>query len=167
MVSIKPLVYSCRFLFSQPTIKSVLKECVPKENVNVCGWISTKRKSKYVTFMEINDGTAPKGIQCIVNHADSTVDLINSSLKLSTGCCVTVNGSLVASGGKGQDKEMIVNSIRLFGACDSIEYPIQKKRHSLEFLRSHFHLRMRSRLFHSIQRIRHSLLDSIHTFFHV
>ncbi|KAI8973596.1 asparaginyl-tRNA synthetase [Mycotypha africana] len=139
------------------TIKSILSS--PKENdarVSVCGWVRSVRKQKQVSFATINDGSTLKGIQAILNPEDAE--------KLTTGACVELKGSLVTSLGAEQNKELQVDQIDILGACDGT-YPLQKKRHSMEFLRSIGHLRMRGNTGSAVLRVRHAASEGLRDFF--
>ncbi|KAI9469710.1 MAG: asparaginyl-tRNA synthetase [Benjaminiella poitrasii] len=136
------------------TIKTILKE--DDTNVAVRGWVRSVRKQKQVSFATINDGSTFKGIQAILNDKDAE--------KLTTGACVELHGFLATSPGKEQSKELKVNSLKVLGECDST-YPLQKKRHSLEFLRSIGHLRMRGNTGAAVLRVRNAASEGLYEFF--
>ncbi|CAO3665759.1 unnamed protein product [Rhizopus stolonifer] len=99
--------------------------------VSVTGWIRTVRKQKQISFANVNDGSSFKGIQAILNNQDAEL--------LTTGACVELKGKLTDSPGKNQTKELQVSQVKIIGACDNT-YPLQKKRHTNEFLRTQAHL---------------------------
>ena len=130
--------------------------------ITVCGWIRTIRAQKSFSFIELNDGSTLSSLQIV---ADASLSLYKELLKkLSTGASISVTGELVESLGKGQTWELKAHAIHLFGACPE-EYPLQKKRHSFEFLRSLAHLRPPTNTQGAFSRIRHSLSVAPHLFF--
>ena len=133
------------------------------KKVQLNGWLRTKRESKGgFSFLEINDGSSLSNIQIIADNTLSNYeDVIR---KLTTGCSLTVTGILHPSPGKGQLVELHAESINVVGQADS-SFPIQKKRHSLEYLREMAHLRTRTNTFGALARIRNSLSWAIHSFF--
>ncbi|KAL1935509.1 hypothetical protein VTP01DRAFT_4649 [Rhizomucor pusillus] len=144
-------------LLPTKTIKSHLSdESVPGSNVQVRGWIRSVRKQKQVCFANLNDGTTVKGMQAIL-----TPELAE---RLSTGACVEMVGTLEQSPGKEQSKELQVKELKVLGGSDST-YPLQKKRHSLEFLRSINHLRARGNTGGAVLRVRHAAAEGLHQFF--
>ena len=144
------------------TIKDLtcLKESL--KNVIVCGWVRTKRAGKNVAFVAVNDGSTIKNIQVVVEGSVYTEELIKN---ITTGCSIYVEGDLVSSKGEGQDSEILAKKITVLGLSDANEYPLQPKKHSLEFLREKAHLRFRTNTFSAVFRIRHSLTFAIHDFF--
>ena len=134
------------------------------ERVSINGWVGTRRESKGgFSFIEVNDGSALKPIQVI---ADNTLDNYVSEIsKLTTGCSVRVEGELVESQGKGQLVEIKAHSIKVHGWAEGTEYPLQKKRHSFEFLRQIAHLRPRTNTFGAIARLRNAVSAGIHGYF--
>ncbi|MFO7784167.1 MAG: asparagine--tRNA ligase [Thermodesulfobacteriota bacterium] len=130
----------------------------------VCGWIRTRRDSKAgFSFLELNDGSRMKGIQIVADG-----DLANyrdEILKLQSGCAVRVTGEVVTSPGKGQDVEMRAHEVCVLGWADPSEYPLQKKRHSFEFLRTIAHLRPRANTFGAVARVRNAMSMAVHRFF--
>lgn len=149
------------------TISSALKGRVATgTNVTVKGWLRSKRDSKAgISFLAIHDGTAFDTIQAVV---PSDLDNYQSEvLKLSAGCSVVVSGELVESEGKGQSVEIQANALEVMGWVDDAEsYPIAKKRHTLEYLRTQQHLRQRTNTFGAITRVRTTLANAIHNYFH-
>ena len=134
--------------------------------VTVQGWIRSKRDSKAgISFLAINDGTHFDSLQCVVANTLSNYE--SEVLKLSTGCSVIVSGELVSSQGQGQSVEIQASTVTVIGDVDDPEsYPIAKKRHTFEYLRTQAHLRTRTNTFGAITRLRHELAKGIHDFFH-
>ena len=129
----------------------------------VKGWVKTRRDSKGgFSFLEINDGSCLANIQVVIEHTLSDYSSIEN--QLMTGSCVSVRGKLVASEGKGQSMEVQATGIEVYGPAPA-DYPLQKKRHSFEFLREIAHLRPRTNTFGAIMRVRNRLAFSIHRFF--
>lgn len=130
----------------------------------VCGWVRTRRDAKGgFSFLEINDGSRLKGLQVV---ADETLpDYKDVVLKIQTGCAVRVSGDLVESPGKGQEVELHAREIQVLGWADPAEYPLQKKRHSFEYLRTIAHLRGRTNTFGAVARVRNALSMAVHRFF--
>ncbi len=126
------------------------------------GWVRTKRDSKGFSFLEINDGSCMRNIQVI---ADETIPDYHKAVELSTGSSVAVTGVLVESPGKGQKNEIKAQEITVYGTADPETYPLQKKRHSFEFLREIAHLRPRTNTFGAVFRVRNALSFAIHSFF--
>jgi asparaginyl-tRNA synthetase len=131
-------------------------------DVLIRGWIRTKRESKGFCFLEINDGSSLANIQVVIDEKLPNYDNV---LKITTGCSVSVIGELVESPGKGQKHEIIAGEVSVYGWADPDEYPLQKKRHSFEFLREIAHLRPRTNTFGAILRMRNALSFAIHSFF--
>ncbi len=134
--------------------------------VTVKGWLRSKRDSKAgISFLAVHDGSCFDSIQAVVPNTLANYD--SEVLALSTGCAVEVTGTLVESEGKGQQVEIQASDVTVVGGVDDPEsYPIAKKRHSFEFLRTQAHLRTRTNTFGAITRVRHQLAKSIHQFFH-
>ena len=131
--------------------------------VNVKGWVRTRRGSKSVSFIALNDGSTINNVQIVVD----VVKLGEEFLKpITTGACISVNGTLVKSQGQGQTAEIQATEIQIYGTADPATYPLQKKGHSLEFLRGVAHLRPRTNTFGAVFRIRHNMAIAIHKFFH-
>lgn len=132
--------------------------------VTVMGWIKTKRESKGgFSFLEVNDGSTIKNIQVIADH--QLPNYTQEVVKLTVGCSVIVNGTLVESPGKGQKVEIQAKEVRVTGWADPDRYPLQKKRHSFEYLRTIAHLRPRTNTFGAVARIRNAMSYAIHSFF--
>ena len=125
------------------------------------GWVRTKRDSKNVCFLEINDGTCLKGLQAVADKSVISEDILN---KLTTGCSVICRGKLVASEGSGQDVELLLSEVELVGESPD-NYPLQKKRHTLEYLREIAHLRARTNTIGAVARVRSSMAFAIHKYF--
>lgn len=130
--------------------------------VLVQGWVRTRRSSKKVHFLELNDGSGPETLQVVVDASLSTAEQAERS---ATGAAVSVEGALVESPGKGQNWELQAREVRLLGAADPESYPLQKKRHSDEFLRSIAHLRFRSIKYGAVNRVRSTAALAVHDFF--
>ncbi len=131
--------------------------------VNVKGWVRTKRGNKNVAFIALNDGSTINNIQVVVDIARFDEDLLR---RITTGACLSIDGKLVKSQGAGQSVEVQADSIFIYGEADPETYPLQKKGHSMEFLREIGHLRPRTNTFGAICRMRHHMAYAIHTFFH-
>jgi asparaginyl-tRNA synthetase len=136
------------------------------KTVTVKGWLRSKRDSKAgISFLAVHDGSAFDAIQAVVPSELSNYE--NEILKLSTGCSVIVTGELVESQGKGQSVEIQATSVEVVGWVDDAEsYPIAKKRHTFEYLRTQAHLRPRTNTFGAITRVRTTLANAIHNYFH-
>lgn len=146
-----------------PTIKSVLTGQCPLGAYTLRGWVRTHRQSKTISFIELNDGTSVKGIQLVI---EPTVESYQGvAARISTGASISVRGSLVESPAKGQRFEFHVNELELHGEADAETYPLQKKGHTLEFLREILHLRPRSNTFGAVFRIRSAAAFAVHQFF--
>ncbi len=130
--------------------------------VNVKGWVRTRRGSKQVSFIALNDGSTINNVQVVADLAKFDEELMK---QISTGACVSVNGELVESIGSGQAGEIQACEIEVLGTCDNT-YPLQKKGCSMEFLREIAHLRPRTNTFGAVFRIRHNMAIAIHEFFH-
>lgn len=144
-------------------IADVLKMQSFGQAVNVKGWVRTKRGSKTVSFIAMNDGTTIHNLQIVAELANFDEEVMK---QITTGACISVNGIVVESFGQGQHVEIQAKEIEVLGAADPLTYPLQKKGHSLEYLREIAHLRPRTNTFGAIFRIRHNMAMAIHTFFH-
>jgi len=145
-------------------IRDLLHRGEPRDDVIVEGWVKTRRDSKGgFSFMEINDGSCLKNIQVIAEHSLDAFQQYGK--QLNTGSCVGVRGKLVPSQGKGQSVEIQVADLWLYGPADPETYPLQKKYHSLEFLREIAHLRPRTNTIGAVMRVRNRLAYAIHRFF--
>lgn len=133
------------------------------EKVLLKGWVRTKRGNKSVSFIALNDGSCAANIQIVADLEKFGDDILKP---VTTGACIKVEGTLVQSLGKGQSVEVQADSIEVYGTADPETYPLQKKGHSLEFLREIAYLRPRTNTFGSVFRIRHNMAIAIHSFFH-
>ena len=130
--------------------------------VEARGWVRTRRGNKHVQFVQLNDGSSVNNIQVVLDMTRFTDEQLKP---VTTGSSVRVTGKLVESMGKGQTSEIQADSLELYGTADPASYPLQKKGHTLEFLREIAHLRPRTNFFGSVLRIRSSLAFAIHKFF--
>ncbi len=142
-------------------IKHVLTRSEPAENLHIAGWVRTRRDSKTFSFLEVNDGTCLGNLQIV---ADAGISGYESISKISTGASIEVRGKLIPSPAAGQTWEMQAQSIKLIGEAPE-DYPLQKKGHGPEFLRSIAHLRPRTNLYGAVFRTRSRLAYAIHKFF--
>ena len=144
-------------------ISELLKMTGENQDVKVMGWVRTKRGSKNVAFLAMNDGSTINNIQAVVNMDNfNNPDILDH---IHSGAALAIDGKLIASQGKGQSVELNVTNIELLGKADPDEFPIQPKRHTLEFLRENAHLRFRTNLFGAITRVRHAMIFAVHKFF--
>ena len=143
-------------------IKEILGRESPGGDVLVQGWVKTRRSSKAVSFVQVSDGSTLADIQVV---ADESLPNFQAVDALTTGCSVSVIGTLVESPGKGQKYEIHAKSIEVVGESDPDTYPLQKKRHTVEFLRDIAHLRPRTNTFGAMARVRNALAYAIHGFF--
>ena len=140
-------------------IDDLLNDNKTKKNIEVCGWVKTFRGNR---FIAINDGSCITNLQCVIDYKNTDSSLLK---KINTGAAVKIVGDLIVSQGSGQNLEIIVNEISIIGESDPDLYPIQPKKHSLEFLREKAHLRIRTTTFNAIMRIRSILSFAVHEFF--
>jgi len=143
-------------------IKEIFQTGQPDQSVTVQGWVRTKRELKEFTFLEVNDGSSLANLQVILEP--TLPDYENVLKAISTGASIAVSGNLVPSPGKGQNIELKAAEITLYGDCPP-DYPLQKKRHSFEFLRTIAHLRARTNTLGAVMRVRNACATAIHTFF--
>lgn len=144
-------------------IKHILKSGNPGDVVTIQGWVRTKRDSKKFSFLDINDGSSMTGLQVIV---DAGLDGYEASMKrITTGASVVIRGALAESPGKGQRVELQASTLEVVGESDAETYPLQKKRHSFEFLRGLGHLRSRTNTLGAVFRVRNACANAIHEFF--
>ena len=144
-------------------IKHILKSGNPGEVVTIQGWVRTKRDSKAFSFLDINDGSSMTGLQVI---ADAKIEgYVDAMKRITTGASVLVTGTLAESPGKGQRVELQASSLEVVGESDAETYPLQKKRHSFEFLRGLGHLRSRTNTLGAVFRVRNACANAIHEFF--
>ena len=140
---------------------SLLKNINLDNNICVKGWVRTKRQGKNVTFISLNDGSTINSLQVVLDMQKFKINLIE---QINTGSSVEFSGNLIKSQGKIQNYELDATELVLLGESDAGKYPIQPKKHSLEFLRDVAHLRPRTNTFSAIFRIRHAVIFSIHKF---
>jgi asparaginyl-tRNA synthetase len=144
-------------------IAEILRTGQPDESLLIQGWVRTKRELKGFAFLEVNDGSSLGNLQIVINQ-----DLPNYEgilKQINTGASVEVSGVLVASQGKGQRIELKADVLKIYGDADPETYPLQKKRHSFEFLRTIAHLRSRTNSFGAVFRVRNACATAIHQFF--
>lgn len=144
------------------SIKSLLNSTEARAEVKVQGWVRTKRGSKNVSFISLNDGSCIDNIQVVAEASLFSEELLAT---INTGASLRVTGELMASQGSGQSYEVSASHIEVLGVANPNEYPLQPKKHSLEFLREKGHLRFRTSTFSAVFRIRHAVSHAIHTFF--
>ncbi|MEQ8465522.1 asparagine--tRNA ligase [Coleofasciculus sp. E1-EBD-02] len=144
-------------------IAQLLRTGQPDETVTIQGWVRTKRELKEFAFMEVNDGSCLANLQVILNP--DVPDYQTILQQVNTGASVEVAGVLVPSPGKGQRIELRANSVQVYGEADPATYPLQKKRHSFEFLRTIGHLRSRTNTIGAVLRVRNACANAIHQFF--
>jgi asparaginyl-tRNA synthetase len=141
------------------SIKELLKLKPISQEVIVRGWVRTFRSNQ---FIALSDGSCLQTLQIVVDHQNTDPALLK---RITTGAAISAKGFLMASLGKGQEIEMKAESIEVLGDADPEVYPLQPKKHSLEFLRENAHLRIRTNTFGAVMRIRHALAFAIHSFF--
>ena len=144
-------------------IVDALKRTDYGADVNIKGWVRTRRGNKNVSFIALNDGSTIYNIQIVVDLAKLDEEKLKT---VTTGACISATGKLVESQGKGQSVEIQADDIYIYGGADPETYPLQKKGHSLEFLREIAHLRPRTNTFGAVFRVRHHMAIAIHKFFH-
>lgn len=144
-------------------VVNLLKAGTPGQTVDIQGWVRTKREQKEFTFVEVNDGSSLKGLQVILGVTlPNYAELVKG---LNTGAAVRVSGILAESPGKGQTVELQARTLEVVGDADPETYPLQKKRHSFEFLRTIAHLRPRTNSLGAVMRVRNACAAAIHAFF--
>lgn len=143
-------------------ISKVLQSTVAISKLTICGWVRTKRDSKGFSFIELNDGSCLANIQCIIAEESPCYAQLE---KINTGAALKVIGALIESPGKGQKWEVSAQEIVLYGQADQEDYPLQKKRHTDEFLRTIAHLRVRTNKYGALFRIRSELAHAVHKYF--
>ncbi|MBP6610295.1 MAG: asparagine--tRNA ligase [Paludibacter sp.] len=144
-------------------IADALKSTEYGKSINIKGWVRTRRGNKNVSFIALNDGSIIHSIQVVADNEKFGEDFLKP---ITTGACISITGILVESMGKGQSVEIQAEEIEIYGAADPETYPLQKKGHTLEFLREIAHLRPRTNTFGAILRIRHHMAQAVHRFFH-
>ncbi len=145
-------------------IGEILRSGQPEELLTIQGWVRTKRELKGFSFVEVNDGSSLANLQVLLNQDLPDYDALIK--KLNTGASLEVTGMLVPSQGKGQRIELKAQTVQVYGEADPETYPLQKKRHSFEFLRTIGHLRSRTNSFGAVFRVRNACATAIHQFFH-
>ena len=144
------------------SIQNIINDPGINKNIEINGWVRTKRGSKNVSFISINDGSTIKNLQIVAEASKFKEDDLK---KINSVACIKVIGEIKKSEGKEQSIEIVANKILLLGKADPEEYPLQPKKHSLEFLREKAHLRFRTNTFSAVFRIRHALTFAIHNYF--
>ena len=147
--------------FTRKSIKELFNQ-QPGSEVTVKGWVRTKRGNKNVSFIALNDGSTIRNMQIVCSGEKFTEEQLKD---VTTGACLCVKGQLVESMGKGQSVEVQADSIEVYGKADPADYPLQKKGHSMEFLREIAHIRMRTNTFGCVMRIRNAMAFAIHKYF--
>ncbi len=143
-------------------IKTILEQDLIGQELTLMGWVRTKRSNKNVSFIALNDGSIITNYQVVADPNVIAEDILK---KCSTGACLKITGKVEASQGAGQQSELIASQIEVLGESDPEKYPLQPKKHSLEFLREIAHLRMRTNTFGAVFRVRHALAYAVHTYF--
>ena len=141
------------------TVAELLSQDKASVEIELKGWVRTFRANR---FIALNDGSTINNIQCVIDFENTDDSILK---RITTGAALHIKGTLVESQGKGQSVEVQVNSIQILGDSDPEEYPIQPKKHSLEFLRENAHLRTRTNTFSAVMRLRSSLSFAIHKYF--
>lgn len=144
-------------------IKEVLANAPVGERITVKGWVRNKRISKNVSFITLNDGTVFSSLQIVAEAEKINEELLS---QIHTGAALAIEGKLLESHGQEQNVELNAENITIYGKADPDEYPLQPKKHSLEFLRENAHLRFRTNTFSALNRIRHNMIFAIHKYFH-
>lgn len=145
---------------SRTKIKEILTKGEAGGQVTVMAWVRTFRNNQ---FIALNDGSTIQTLQAVVDFENTDPALLK---RITTGAALKVEGKLIHSQGKGQAVELVAENIEILGDCDADKYPLQPKKHSLEFLREIAHLRFRTNTFSAIFRVRHHLAMAIHNYFH-
>ena len=146
-------------MIKREKIKDLLDSTAFDTEVKVMGWVRTFRNNQ---FIALNDGSCMGNIQIVVDFANTPEELLK---RITTGAAISVNGTLVESLGKGQKVDIKAKSIEILGDSNAEEYPLQPKKHSLEFLREKAHLRFRTNTFNAVFKVRHALAFAIHQFY--
>ena len=128
-------------------------------DICVKGWVRSKRGSKGIFFIALNDGSTIKNVQIVGDDANFSEEVLK---QITTGACLSVEGKLVESPAAGQASEVQAQKIEVLGACGS-DYPMQKKGQTFEYMRQHAHMRLRTNTFGAVMRIRHNMAMAIHT----
>jgi len=141
------------------SVAELLKSDLFLQEVSIKGWVRTFRSNR---FIALNDGSTINNIQCVIDFENTNEDLLK---RITTGAAISVSGTLVESQGKGQSVEIQVSNLEILGDSNPEEYPIQPKKHSLEFLRENAHLRVRTNTFSAVMRVKSSLSFAVHKYF--
>jgi asparaginyl-tRNA synthetase len=147
---------------SHSKVKAILATPPTGQSVTVKGWVRTKRGNKQVAFIALNDGSVIHSLQVVANPEQFGEELMKN---ITTGACLRVTGKLVESLGSGQPVEIQAEEIEIYGTADPNTYPLQKKGHSMEFLRDIAHLRPRTNTFGAVLRVRHAMAFAVHNYF--
>ncbi len=131
-------------------------------DITVKGWVRSKRGSKGIFFIALNDGSTIKNVQIVGDEANFDAEMLKL---ITTGACLSVDGTLVESPAAGQASEVQAKHIEVLGVCGN-DYPMQKKGQTFEYMRQHAHMRLRTNTFGAVMRIRHNMAMAIHTYFH-
>ncbi len=143
-------------------VADLLRSTEIGKSFTVKGWVRTRRGNKHVNFVALNDGSGINNLQIIVDMEQFDEALVR---RITTGAAISVDGELQESQGSGQNVELVAKTIEILGDSDPEKYPLQPKKHSLEFLREIAHLRFRTNTFGAIARVRHSMIFAVHEFF--
>ena len=143
-------------------IKTILEQDLIGQEITLMGWVRTKRSNKNVSFIALNDGSILTNYQVVADPNVISEDILK---KCGTGACLKITGTVVASQGAGQTSELNAKVIEVLGEADPEKYPLQPKKHSLEFLREIAHLRMRTNTFSAVFRVMHALAFAVHKYF--
>ena len=143
-------------------IADALKRTDFGAEINVKGWVRSKRGSKGIFFVAMNDGSTIKNVQIVADVDKFDAEMLK---QITTGACLSVEGVLTESQGAGQSSEVQATNIEVLGTC-AADYPMQKKGQSFEYMRQHAHMRLRTNTFGAVFRIRHNMAMAIHTYFH-
>ncbi len=144
---------------SRIKIRTLLQKAPVGEQVIVKGWVRTFRNNQFVA---LNDGSTINNLQVVVDYENTDEKILR---KITTGACISAEGTVVESPGRGQSVEIKASTVEILGEADPEKYPLQPKRHSLEFLREIAHLRVRTNTFSAVYRIRHAMIFAVHKFF--
>ena len=146
-------------MIKREKVVNILQSTVFNREITVLGWVKTFRNNQ---FIALNDGSCMSNIQIVVDFTNTAEDILK---KITTGAAISITGQLVESLGKGQNVEVKATSIEILGESDAEKFPLQPKKHSLEFLREIAHLRFRTQTFNAVFKIRHKLAFAVHQFF--
>ncbi|TKB97849.1 asparagine--tRNA ligase [Pedobacter cryophilus] len=146
-------------MIKREKVVNILQSTVFNREITVLGWVKTFRNNQ---FIALNDGSCMSNIQIVVDFANTSEDILK---KITTGAAISITGQLVESLGKGQSVEVKATAIEILGESDAEKFPLQPKKHSLEFLREIAHLRFRTQTFNAVFKIRHKLAFAVHQFF--